>query len=130
MSWKRKAVLWQVSALLGAAAVLRRLQRIQRRCVPPVRSAGLRQRLCSRSRLWDPGLSCNKLHLSGCYTHNVFSFHSLDPPLQVAIDGGAFREAGSLFIGSPDMGAVLGTAREIASAMAYLHSQVTLHTPW
>ena len=43
--------------------------------------------------------------------------------LQAAIDEGAYRCSGNSFEGHPDMGRVLATATEIASAMAYLHSK-------
>ncbi|KAK9816932.1 hypothetical protein WJX72_007171 [[Myrmecia] bisecta] len=47
--------------------------------------------------------------------------------LATAIDAGWFRTERSLMTGRPDMAAILTTAAEIASALAYLHSQNILH---
>ena len=46
---------------------------------------------------------------------------------QSVIDEGAFRNDRSVFDGRPDMQVILPTALEIASALAYLHSNDVLH---
>lgn len=47
--------------------------------------------------------------------------------VQAAIDEGDFRSDRSIYRGAADMHLILPTAREVASALTYLHSKNVLH---
>ena len=48
-------------------------------------------------------------------------------PCKDAVDRGLFREGEARQSSPPNMGAICETAREVASGMAYLHSQNVVH---